>query len=183
MMDQLCEIAFQTTPKDKSPHMPAVDFLVELGDMASVPLLKERAAALGKMEQYTMTGDGMIWRIEAHHNPQMLLDFLRSDQWFGFNSRDWALEKAVAIGVPKEQIRSALIAHAAHKDKNRWFKGELAGLKKQAIRLGVFHGDELPDIPIPTDGSCGRGQQRWILRDQIESVRSTKKARGCASWV
>jgi len=158
MMDPLREIAFQTTPKDKPPHMPAVDFLVEFGDLASVPLLKERAAALGKMEQYMQPGAGMIWRIEAHQKPQMLLDFIQSDLWVDFGvSRRWALDKAVEIGVSKEQIRSALIAHAAHKDKNRWFKSELVGLKRQAIRQGVFRGDELPDIAVPTSEPAAVG--------------------------
>jgi len=160
VLKELRQVAFGITPKDQPPHMPALDLLVEAGDLQSVPLLKERASALDKVEEYNQPGAGAIWRIEAQHDPQMLLDVLASDAWIDFGgSRMWMLDKAVQLGLDKRRIADAIIEFSTHVNKNIWFRGELVGLKREAIRLGVFQGDELPDIKVPptrpTSGPAG----------------------------
>lgn len=150
LFGELRKVAFESTPKDQPAHGPSLDLLVEAGDAASLPFLKERAESLGKTKEYNQPGAGFIWRIEAQQDTAMLLDFISSDLWVGFaGSRSWALNKAVELGVEKERIRSAIIAFADHIDNNQWFRPELIGLKREAIRLGVFQGDELPEVKVP----------------------------------
>jgi hypothetical protein len=150
VLPKLREIAFGLGG-DRRLHRPAVDLLVEYGDAGAVEPLREAAEARGKTAQYTQPCSGGIWRIEAQQKPEMLTDFLRSNLSvdFGCSSR-WVLDKAVERGVPKETIRSALLARAAQVGENKWLKVEMIYLKMWAIELNVMRPDDLPDVLIPT---------------------------------
>ena len=161
ILSKLRAIAFRKTDVH-TLHSPAVDLLVEYGDAESVEPLTKVANDQGKLEQFSEPAQDPSGASKAQHNPQMLLDFIQSGQFVDFGvSRQWALNKAVELGVAKERMRSALISHNQNIHNNEFLKAEMADLKRSAIRLKVFNGDELPEVQLP---STQPGNSRPVLR-------------------
>jgi hypothetical protein len=93
-----------------------------------------------------------IWRIEVQHPPSKLVDYIASTG--GWHARAWAVERAVELGVPKEKVRDAVIAHAnkiTPVGKNGVRPG-LFDIKRVALRLGVLQEDDLPDVKLRDKG-------------------------------
>lgn len=110
---------------------------------ASLPRLRERSANLAAR----LESD--IWWIEIQHPPSQLIEYIASTE--GGYSRTWAIERAVALGMPMEEVRKAILSHAEKlgpaRDK-RILRG-LRPLKSAGIRLGVLRANDLPDVKLP----------------------------------
>jgi len=77
--------------------MPALTKLIEEGDRKST-------ADVDMIQYY-------IWQIGVQHPATKLLDFIRSTEHPNSEARVWALTRAAELGLSREQIRDALLAH------------------------------------------------------------------------
>jgi hypothetical protein len=91
-----------------------------------------------------------IAMIEMQQPPEQLLDFIASSpEPPTYCRRDWAIQRAAMLGLPKGEIRKAILAHA----KYHTFKNELGerqslrGLKEMGLKMGVLREGDLPDVP------------------------------------
>ena len=81
--------------------------------------------------------------IESQHNPDILLDHIRSDQWVDHRTRLWAVEKAIALGVDRNKLRSALLDHARHASADTRLNADVARLGRLAADRGILKSGEL----------------------------------------
>jgi len=127
--------------------------LAHMGDRDILPLLQAlRAPFLEKhpaLETYLV---GYIWKIENQHPPSRLLEYIASAPRLerGAN-RKWAMARAVELGIPKDQVRAAVLAHARQvKPEGKYkIRPGLLGVKRQGLNLGVLTEEDLPDIKLP----------------------------------
>ncbi len=149
ILDQLREIAFATTTKDEPYNRAAIDLLAEYGDLPAAIRLREIARTRNTMNEWSKP-PGPIWRIEAQHNTQMLLDYVASGEWTDYVSRSWAVRKAVKLGVAPEEIRTAVISHSTKVGEHPGLKGEMGYLKMEALSNKVLRSDDLPAVHLPS---------------------------------
>lgn len=149
ILDQLRELAFATTTKDQPYNRAAIDLLAEYGDLPTATRLRELARARNTVEEWSRP-PGPIWRIEAQHNTQILLDYIASGEWSDYVSRPWAVRKAVKLGVAPEKIRAAVISHSTKVGEHPGLKGEMGYLKMEALSSKVLRSDDLPAVHLPS---------------------------------
>jgi hypothetical protein len=133
-------------------HYGAAAALGDLGDREILPYLKELRAG-GAPRPLDGDLQRWIWRIEIQHPPQRLLDYIEStdDQPMLMQRRMWVVQRAVDVGLPKEQIRRAILDYAAKIEGDE--RHYLASLKRLGLKLEVLHADDLPDVWIPHPGT------------------------------
>jgi len=157
----LRELVRRWKDDDDFPYMAAAA-LAHLGDKEIMPDLEAvrpvlRARSV-KFEKYIIR---YIAQIEVQNPPGKLLDYIASPQWGPPSplQREWAVERAVAWGLPKEQIREAILRHVRDaqpiertlKDGRTVTHQPYHGqLKKTGLDLDVLRPDDLPDVPLPT---------------------------------
>ncbi len=95
-----------------------------------------------------------IQKIEMQHPPEKLLEYIASDEDPYVSVRAWAIERAVEIGLPKSDIREAVLAYAQHckpigRGRYPNMRIELVELRRIGISLGVLKDHDLPSEDIP----------------------------------
>ena len=59
----------------------------------------------------------------------------------------WAIQRAVELGLPKADIRDAILTHAKQiKPNEHGIRPGLASLKKRGLRLHVLRPEDLSDV-------------------------------------
>lgn len=94
-----------------------------------------------------------IWQIETQHPPAKLLAYMRSagHGQHGGSLYVWAIARSVSLGLPKSQLRQAILAHATQVVPAR--HGTNAGwtnIKELGLDLGILRPGDLPSVKIPT---------------------------------
>jgi hypothetical protein len=127
-------------------HYHAAACLAQLGDEEIVPDLEAWVPRLAqKHRRLGECVDGYIWKIKAQHPPEKLLEYVRSE------GRRWPMQRALQLGIPKSEIRKALLEYADDL-KARGKKedlGQLIVVKHDGLKLGVLGPEDLPDVKIP----------------------------------
>lgn len=134
-------------------------WLSYIGDLATVTeleALREPFARVHRNHEGQLRY--LIWRIEVQNPPEDLLAFIASAEDRKTPAdRAWAMRRAIELGLPKERIREAILAHAkvatvkeirdpqTGKTTRVW--SELSGMKAAALGLGILRKDDLPQVP------------------------------------
>lgn len=88
-----------------------------------------------------------IRQTRVQHPPDGLLQFLRDGgNWL---QAGWVVERTVQLGIPKAQIRAAVIDYCAKCPAEALVRQRLSGLDRAVIDGGVMERDDLPDIVLP----------------------------------
>jgi len=141
-------------------HYGAASALAHLGDVQIKDRLKQLSEKftpvkrnLGGILQY------FAWQIEVQDPAAKLLDFIASTERLeSVGSRAWAIRRAVELGIPKENIREALLEHASKVEPKEFRQQSgrvvkvwpgLPTLKAEGIELGILRADDLPEVKIP----------------------------------
>lgn len=161
------------------PHGAAAA-LADIGDRATLPILREHAEQLRRLERETPEDqvafafrksaekiELFIGFIEAQQSDQAILDTIaRPIEHDGTVPvpKVWAVERALQMGVSKEAIRESILRFAATEhpriEDRRRTKGKRAGemyatgilgyLRYRGIQLGVLEEDDMGYVPIDT---------------------------------
>ena len=133
-------------------HSHAAAILAHLGDEGILPDLERWQtifAQKGKnLDDYAKS---WIWKIQVQHPPEKLVAYIASDS--PRLAREWAVRRAVELGVPKSEIRQAVLAHVAKLEATgkREVYGRMIMMKQVGLELGVLESEDLPDVKIPTE--------------------------------
>jgi hypothetical protein len=143
-------------------HYGAASALAHFGDSAIkshlkrlIPAFHERNRNLGKRLEY------YVWQIEVQQSDQSILDFLGDTEFHGWVARPWLIRRALDRGLNPQAIRDAILKYSGRLTPDsvirvegyeirRW--PEVIGVKREAVRLGVLDGDDLPNVALPEDG-------------------------------
>ena len=138
-------------------HWGAAHALVQLGDLEARPLIE--AKARGADDPKLAAGlEYAIWQIEIQHPPEQLLERIAAttDPPNRPLQRPWAIRRAVELGLPKEEIRRAILSYMADPQPVRWQDprtGEwytapplVGGIKEAGMELGVLRAGDVPGI-------------------------------------
>ncbi len=146
--------AWITDPQESGTlHFHAAATLAEPGDQEILPNLEawrtRLKAEFRPSHQYV---DGYLWKIRIQHPPSNLVNYIASTE--GLHSRTWAIERAIALKVPKNKVRKAILAHADKVGQvgDKRLRRGLRPLKSTGIRLGLLQEDDLPDVELPEKG-------------------------------
>lgn len=135
-------------------HYGAASILARVGDQEVLTSLKKCLEEGGtKSVLDTETIRHYIWQIEGQHPPRGLLALIRSLDHSNSDAREWAIERAVELNLPREEIRDALVAHCAEY-KNPADKTWMAmrpRLISVATRTGVLKRDEIELLPAANE--------------------------------
>lgn len=90
---------------------------------------------------------GYVWQIQAQHPPSKLLEYVKSE------GREWAIRRALELGLPKSEIREAFLGYAARlrASGNKKDQLHLVSVKHLGLRTGILGPDDLPDVVIPEE--------------------------------
>ncbi|HUU84880.1 MAG TPA: hypothetical protein VM243_15380 [Phycisphaerae bacterium] len=147
--DRLRPLLLTGEPGIRSFNYLALGLLSEYGDRDTARQLRQWIAAHEDPQEAARRVSEPLWKIDAQGNPQMLLDYIRSDKWDSYTRRVWALKTALRVGVPPEQIRMAILEHAPKALNHRGLKHSLQLLKREALLRGVLRPDDLPEVEPP----------------------------------
>lgn len=89
------------------------ELLADYGDEETAERLRAWGHALGYTDKQIGRVGGFVWKVDAHHSPEMLLAYLRTDEWYDYASRLWALKKAIKLDVDRAVLRTALLTTSA----------------------------------------------------------------------
>jgi hypothetical protein len=143
VVPRLREIAFNKPIGTKDYHASALYLLAEYGDLETARRLRERWKEQGVDEALINRAGGYVWMIESQHHPDMLLDHIRSGEWIDYNTRVWALRRAVALNLDKSKLRDALLEHAGRVDSDPRLRASVEELSKLAVQNGILKPGEL----------------------------------------
>ena len=91
----------------------------------------------------------LIWRIEVQHPPADLLEYIAATDHSGYReNREWAVRRAVKLGIEPAAIRDAILAHERNA-RTTLERLDLPHLKVQGIELGILQASDLPDVGAP----------------------------------
>jgi hypothetical protein len=143
----------RASPDARHFHFHAAAALAHFGDLEIIPELRAWQPKLAEVSK-NLAGriDGMIWQIELQHPPEKLLEHIAS---VGHPAmREWAIRRAVELGVSKEDIRRAILAHADKVEPvtEKRIKPGLPSIKLVGMDLGVLEPTDLPDVALPERG-------------------------------
>ncbi|MBX3358353.1 MAG: hypothetical protein KF745_07985 [Phycisphaeraceae bacterium] len=155
----------------------ATAYLAYLGDEGVLPTLRERERSFrlftNRTPGYEDIGPRManligMWieEIEMQHPPTALLDFIASNRRLEINEshwREWAVRRAVEIGLDKRGIREAILKFASrvqptvvrHKKTgdSRVFYYQLVPVKRVGLSLNILSPEDLPQVHVPVDAN------------------------------
>lgn len=131
-------------------HYRAASVLAHFGDEEILPALetaKVRLAA-GKGRYAADYVAGYIWMIEIQHPPSRLCTYIASAEPMA--ARAWTMDRALELGVPREDIRNAVLQHVERLkadgiDSN---DSRIAIVKHQALQRGILATSDLPDVDV-----------------------------------
>jgi len=159
-LPRLRELLRESVKTPRQIHLGAAAALAHLGDTEILPDLeavRPDLRAIHKNFEALVVED--IKKIEVQNPPSRLIDYIASAEWFGSKpKREWAVERAVAWGLPKEQIREAILKHvrdAQPVDRTRTdgrtmtYQPYHGRLKKTGLDLGILRPDDLPGVALP----------------------------------
>ena len=132
-------------------HFAAAAALAHLGDLEIIPDLEARRPAF-RQEHVNIEGYLIyyLWQIDIQHSDQRLIDYIAAIPEPHDTRRTWAIRRAVERGIPKGQLREAVLRHATRVSPNQHgIRPGLTSLKAEAIELGILNPDDLPDVRIP----------------------------------
>lgn len=139
---------------DSDFHWGAVAALAHLGDSEIVADLQIR------QERFKEDGDDLsvgrinhyLWMIDVQKSAESLLGYVAAKPEVRVEERLWAIQRANDIGIPKADIRKAILDHAAKvtTDKNGIRQG-LNSVKQVAVPLGILTEDDLPGVNYHRD--------------------------------
>lgn len=90
------------------------------------------------------------WQIEIQNPPEKLIVYIGSKPGVRVEERLWAVGRAVEVGLPKEQIRDAILGYVSQVEPDsRGFRPGAISLKEIGIELGILSSSDLPDVPLP----------------------------------
>jgi len=133
-------------------HFGAAAALAHLGDREILPDLEARRP---RFREKSVNIEGYLvwfmWCINIQHPPAKLLRYISGPPEVGVARRMWAVRRAVELGIPKEELRQAILKHAEQVKPQGKFKIRhgLTSLKRQGLRLGILTEQDLPDIKVP----------------------------------
>lgn len=132
-------------------HFCAAAALAHFGYQAILPRLESlRPSFRAKhpnIEGYLIH---FAWQIEIQNPPEKLIAYIGSKPGVRIEERLWAVRRAAKLGLPKEDIRNAILAYVSQVEPGRrGIKPGAASLKEIGIDLGVLSSSDLPDIRIP----------------------------------
>ena len=157
-LPRLRELVRESLKTPRQIHLGAAAALAQLGDAEILPDLeavRPELRAIHKNLEALVVED--IKKIELQNPPASLIDYIASADWPCKPRREWAVERAVACALPKEQIREAILRHVrdAQPIKRTLRDGRTvtqqpyhAQLKKTGLDLGILRPDDLPDVKI-----------------------------------
>ncbi|MFH1417444.1 MAG: hypothetical protein ABII12_04055 [Planctomycetota bacterium] len=132
--------------------------LADRADLDSLPVVSQAEALLGgegflKGRRPEEIAESCSWRIRIQHPPETLLVWLSqgpSESEVGRISqltRIWIMERALASGLDKDEIREAALKYADQYAKAGYpLNAELPVFKRRAIKLGILRLDDLPEV-------------------------------------
>ncbi len=128
--------------------------LAYLGDAEILDDLKSLRAPFKDNPTIRYLLNVSILQIELQHPPKKLLEHIASDKPEYLSVRAWAIERAVEIGLPKNEIRDAILAHAPHcetlgRGPRPNMRPEMIPLRRVGISLGVLKAHDLPLEDVP----------------------------------
>ena len=146
IVERLRTIAFEEPVGPRGYNVGAIDLLAEYGDQQTADQLRKWASLRGFEKSAIERPGGYVWMIEGQHDPKILLQHIKSDEWINHQTRKWAVEKCIKVGVSTESIRAALLEHrkAAGRDNRLW--NDLRRLKVFARNAGILDKDDLADV-------------------------------------
>lgn len=134
-------------------HFAAAATLSHLGDPEIVsdlevlrPVFLQKHVNIEGMLMY------YLWQIDVQNPPSKLLEYVSSTEWLILaDRRMWAIRRAVELGLPKAEIRQAILTHAKQvKPTGKYgIRPGLASIKKLGLELGILRPDDLSDVKIP----------------------------------
>jgi len=135
-------------------HHHAGSALAHFGDEDILPDLEAWLPKLAQQHRYAAGyAEGCIWKIKAQHPPSGLLDYVAADRPNNVESdrSRWAMQRALELGIPRERVREALLAHARRLEASGRVedRNNLIFVKFEGLQVGVLEADDLPDIKIP----------------------------------
>lgn len=131
------------------------ELLADYGDEETAERLRAWGHALGYTDKQIGRVGGFVWKVDAHHSPEMLLAYLRTDEWYDYASRLWALKKAIKLDVDRAVLRTALLTHfsVVHTDDRlRPTAGALASL---AIEQGILTASDVEGVDFSRETPFG----------------------------
>lgn len=137
-------------------HYSAASAFAYHGDREIVPDLEAwRSKLRARSPNFEGYVKGYIWKIGVQHPPSKLLDYVGSGEEPKYEeSRIWAVNRAITLGLPKANIRDAILKYAESVTDvgKHGYRVGLSGLKNAGLRLGVLREGDLPDIfVLPTE--------------------------------
>ena|GEM_PF-3628123 len=149
VVGSLRSIAFDGPLGSQGYNAAALDLLADYGDRETAERFRQWAGERGIDEAAVTRVGGYVWMIEAQHHPDMLLSHIRSDEWINHQTRPWALERAIRLGVDKGKLRTALLEHARRAEDDKRLHYDMARLREIALKNGIVDPSDLPTFDQP----------------------------------
>ena len=153
----------------ESFNVGAASVLAHYGDTEILPDLEARRPAF-LAHHFNSEGNLIhyIWQINIQHPPSQLLEYISSNKPLTLSGHHpWALERAVALGLPNNEIRQAILNHAAQNTPipPHGIRPGLEHLKKLGLELGVLNPDDLHDV-LPA-GAAARSDASRAAENRV----------------
>ena len=126
-------------------HWGAAAALASLGDQETRPLL-ERAStsASPKLQPYVST---MLWKVEVQNPPRRLLEYLQQAPPPEVSRYNWAIRRALELGLSRDEVRAALLAwFRTHGGADQHWR---ISMKRAALAAGVLSEQDVPEVVVP----------------------------------
>ncbi len=153
---------------EDSIHSGASLALADYGDQETGVLLQRWAARQDDPEWAARHIERRLWRINARREPELLLEYIKSDEWHGPEDRLWAMKKALSLGLPREELRKAILDHAKVVKGHAGLEWSLERFKLQAQERGVLRGDDLPEVLEPPKDMVEAAQRMEERRKELQ---------------
>jgi hypothetical protein len=142
----------RASPDAEHFHFHAAAALAHFGDREIIPDLRTWQPRLAQASK-NLAGpiERYIWQIEIQHPPSKLIEHIASVG--GWPMREWAIQRAAELGLPKDEIRRAILTHAEKVEPvtEKKIKPGLTTIKIVGLRLGVLEPADLPEVRLPAD--------------------------------
>ncbi len=159
-VDGLRQRFWESCAKGEIDH-PVFRTLSYIGDQTILQELKDCMELESRCGISSVDLEWAIKKIELQHPPEQLLDALRDPSRRGLaRDRVWLMERAVAAGMPLEDIRSALLVYVSRRadEQSRAWTRERKKLVEHGRRLGVVSDSVEAQIPKGPPAAVHRGR-------------------------
>lgn len=150
------DIAFEDLEhQDQLLHPVPFELLAHYGDKETAERLRAWGHARGYADEQISRVGGFVWKIDAHHSPEMLLAYLRTGEWYDYTSRLWALKKAIELDVDRAELRAALLTHFSVMDTDDRLRSTAGALAALAIEQGILTTSDVEGVDFSRKTSFG----------------------------